>query len=255
MFGSKNSLQTATLFGNGPKSTPHLETQTGSFGTAEDLFGREMPGPHMTMLVHPHRFSVPRLALLLTIGIVLGVALFLAVRSPYPAPRKRVAVAPVARVSNEPLKLSVSVGASDATGPVVERLPSLEEHIESSPVSLAARRFLFAENSERSSGPEFARGTFENRHTDESARLSRNDLHSAPGGKGRYTANSSIEWQGGFRHSEPAKNSQLGQAYLDYLDSSVGDTLGKKLSVINGERINLLDTVTKTGRGPGAIRP
>lgn len=158
-------------------------------------------------------------------------------------------------MSTEPVMLSVSVGATDAAGPVVERLPSLEEHINSSPVALAARRFLFAESSERSYGPELVRGTFENRHADETADLSRDDLTAAPGGKGRYTADSSVEWQGGFRHSDPTLNSRLGQTYLDYLDSSVGDALGKKLSVISGERVKLLDTVTKTGRGPGAIRP
>jgi hypothetical protein len=252
MFGFKGSSQTSTLFGQTPKSSPHLETQTGAFGTAGDLFGGDVSGPHLVMSAQPHRFSVPRLALLLTIGIVLGVALFLTVRSPQPNQRKRVIVA---HATTEPMKLSVSVGATAAVGPVVERLPSLEEHIEGSPVTLAARRFLFAETSERAYGPEFVRGKFENRHADETQRLSRDQLQSLPGGAGRYTADSSIEWQGGFRHSDPASNSRLGQAYLDYLNGSVGDALGKKLSVINGERTNLLDTVTKTGRGPGDIRP
>jgi hypothetical protein len=151
--------------------------------------------------------------------------------------------------------LSVNVGGGAAASPVVEHLPSLEQHIEKAPVALAARRFLFADKSGRAYGPEFTRGKFEERQNGETEVMTRDDLRSASGSTGRYTADSSIEWQGGFRHSDAQGNLELGQSYLKYLESSVGDSLGKKLSVVSGERVNLLDKVTKTGRGPGGIRP
>jgi len=196
MLGSKVQFHDDEGFEERPRRASHLETQTGAFGTTSDLFGAEpATGPHSTMAILPHRFSVPRLALLLTIGIVIGVALFLAVSPTSNAPRKR---AVVARQSVEPLKLSVSVGGESSNAPVVEHLPSLEQHIEGSPVSLAARRFLFADNTERAYGPEFVRGKFEDRTTENGAQLTRDDLRAAQGSKGRYSANGSVEWQGGF---------------------------------------------------------
>ena len=250
MLGLKTPLHDDTLNAEPSRHSAHLGTQTGVFGTASDIFGVNQTDPCATVAIPVQRFSVPRLALLLTFGIVLGVALFLAVTPSATSPRKRTVGQ---HSSTTPVKLAVTAASEQVAAPVVEQLPSLEQHVKTSPVTLAARRFLFADGSGRAYGPDFSRGKFEHRHTD--GQLTRNDLTAARSGGGRYTADSSVEWQGGFRHAAPQQNLELGQTYLRYLESSVGAELGKKLSVVSGERVNILDKVTKTGRGPNGLRP
>jgi len=257
MFAQKSHPIAETISLQPPPLRGHLETQTGAFGTESDLFSK-IGAPADAAAQTQNRLTVPRLALTLTLGIILGAALFIIVRAPQraaPLPAALAAAAPLPAAENTaPITISVSASSAPAQ-PIVEELPQIEEHIKSSPVTLAARKFLFADSSERAYGPEYLRGSFEKRDDKATAPLTREDLRRSKSAPGRFTADSSVEWQGGFRHSEPAANARLGEAYLGYLEGTVGDALGRKLSVIDGTPVRLLDSVTKTGKGPSGIRP
>jgi len=247
-----------------------LETQTGIFGTSSGVFRvAEAQLPLATTAVQYKRFSVPRLSLLLMVGIVIGATLFIALGNhPKPTrhalPRLATETAPpvlaaatedLASESAAPITVSVQTEGAAPAAAVVEELPSLQSHIEASPITLAARRFLFAENSGRAIGAGFLAGKIVPPTAGEAKLPKHADLKLSSSAPGRFTAGGPLEWQGGFRPFDPGKNASTGQTYLDYLDGAVGDSLGKKLSVIEGDPTRLLDVVTKTGRGPGGLRP
>jgi hypothetical protein len=246
-----------------------LETQTGIFGTSSGIFKvAEAQLPIATTAFQYKRFSVPRLSLLLTIGIVIGATLFIAVGSHqkpvrHALPRLATESAPPVLTAPEesaaalaaPITVSIQAEGAAAPAAVVEELPSLQSHIEASPITLAARRFLFAEDSGRAIGAGFIAGKLDPASAREVKVPNHGDLKLSASAPGRFTAGGPLEWQGGFRPFDPRKNASTGQAYLDYLDGAVGNSLGKKLSVIEGDPTRLLDVVTKTGRGPGALRP
>lgn len=236
-----------------------LETQTGIFGTATSIFPVAPPAPAAvasTGSVH-HRFSVPRLALPLAIGLVIGALLFLTVGShgrDLATTAADTSRAVAVTEGSAAIAISVTAAGSAPALAVVEELPSLEHHISASPVSVAPRRFLFADSPGRSSQVHFIAPRLDAPAPKDLRLPSREALRLSASAPGRYTTGGPVEWQGGFRPLDPGANSHKGQAYLDYLEQTVGPGFGDKLSVISGERTRLLDVITKTGRGPLDLR-
>lgn len=135
---------------------------------------------------------------------------------------------------------------------IVTQAANSEGYLESKPVAIAERRFLYFQNSYRTFGSSFEEAPVAIEKIDQD-QLAVPDLKELKNSNRLLDSNSGIEWQSGWEIDKPEKNLKLGEKYIQYLKSKGAESSKLEFQTIKGKPSQFLKGVKTSPSTSGSI--